>query len=334
MNTACRMADNNRKDGGSMKNVICNAFAFKEDYLTSMQMGGKTDQKLLDIYMKNIFVSLKSARIQNPQDDVMLVTNADLPEQYQMLFKEHEIQVRIIPYDIFVMPKQFCWSLAFFKLCALHYLTGQTAYEHILLMDADTITMKSYEELWKEADYGVLLYGVGHSLNHHDRQLIMEDYHRLYPEGKSNIVHYGGEFICGRRTELQEFVKICLRVYNTMRDSGYNVSERTGDETVWSIAAAQFGSIVNAAPYIYRFWTEEFYLVSTVTVSNPVAIWHIPSEKKTGFVRMFYYYEKHGAFPDAERAAQMLGIVRAKRPFNRYTLANKIQGKLAAFRKQ
>lgn len=317
-----------------MKNVICNAFAFKEDYKTSMQMGGRTDERLLDVYMKNIFVSLKSARLQNPQDDVMLVCNADIPEEYQVLFEKHDIKIRVISYDSFVMPKRFDWSLAFFKLCALQYLAEQTGYDHILLLDADTITMHSFEELWQEADYGILLYGVGHSFRHHDRTLIRSDYQSLYPEGQADIVHYGGEFVCGAREYVQRFVKTCAEVYNTMHDSGFAVSERTGDETILSIAAAETGCVIDASPYIFRFWTEEFYLVSTVTVSNPVAVWHIPNEKKTGFLRMFDYFEKHGAFPPVAKAARMFGMVPARRPFNRYTLGNKIRGKIAALRKE
>lgn len=312
-----------------MKNVICNAFAFKEDYKTSMQMGGKTDGQLLDVYMKNIFVSLKSAKLHNPQDDVMLIANADVPKKYQMLFYEHGIKLQVIPYESFVMPKTFDWSLAFFKLCALEYLAERTDYEHILLIDADTITMHSYEELWEETDYGLLLYGVGHSMRHHDRTLIKADYRSLYPDGQDNIVHYGGEFICGSSEYMKRFVKTCRQVYNTMRESGFAVSERTGDETILSIAAAQSDFIIDASPYVYRFWTEEFYLISTVTVSNPVAIWHIPNEKKTGFVRTFEYFDKHGAFPKPEKAARMFGITAAKRPFNRYTMENKIRGKLA-----
>lgn len=310
------------------RNVICNAFAFQEDYGTSMQMGGKADKALLEVYMKNIFVSLRSAKLQNPQDDVLLLTNAAVPDKYQKLFYENEIKIQVIPFEDFVMPKEFNWALAFFKLCALQHMAEQSEYEKVLLLDADTITMHSYDELWQEAEQGILLYGVGHTINHHDRLLIRSDYQTLYPDGQENIVHYGGELVGGTRRELQQFVKICGQVYNTIRESGFAVSKKTGDETILSIAAAKADRVVDAAPYLFRFWTEEFYLVSTVTVSNPVAIWHIPSEKRTGFIRMFRYYRRHRTFPEVKQAAKVFGIVQAKRPFNRYTLQNKVFRKL------
>ncbi len=311
-----------------MKNVICNAFAFREDYKTSMQMGGRADEKLLDIYMKNIFVSLQSASLHNPEDEVMLLCNAEPPLAYQKLFAEHGIRVQVIAFDHFVMPKRFDWALAFFKLCALQYLAEKEEYDRILLLDADTITMHPYTELWEEADYGLLLYGVGHAFHHHDRELIRNDYRALYPEGKENIVHYGGELVCGRATDIRTFVKNCTEVYNTMQNHDFALSERTGDETILSIAAARMEKVIDAAPYLFRFWTEEFYLISTVTVANPVAIWHIPNEKKTGFISMFEAFTRNGAFPSPEKAAKIFGIVRAKRPRNGYTLAGKIRRKL------
>ena len=102
-----------------MANLIINAFAFKENYKTSMQLGGNMDEKKLALYMENIFVSLKSAAIHNPDDTVMLVVNKEVPEPYRSLFKEENIRVKTIEFDNFVMPETFVWSLAFFKLCAL-----------------------------------------------------------------------------------------------------------------------------------------------------------------------------------------------------------------------
>lgn len=315
-----------------MKNVICNAFAFKEAYQTSMQLGGRVDESMLAIYMKNIFVSLKSAKLNNPSDDVLLLTNCALPPEYERLFARHQIQVRVIAFDSFVMPREFVWSLAYFKLCALKYVAERTEYDRCLLIDADTVTVRSLEELWEESDSGLLLFPVGHSFRHKDRQLLTDAYKRLYPGENLNIVHYGGEFVCAGRECLGRFVKLCEEVYNTVRDSGFAVSEYAGDELVLSVAAARMPGVIGAGAYVYRYWTEEFYLVSTNTVSNPVAVWHVPAEKRDGFVYLYRYYEKHGAFPCADKIAAVMGIVKAKRPFNYYTLRRKLCGRLRSLK--
>lgn len=317
-----------------MKNVICNAFAFKEGWQTSLQLGGKADNRMLQVYMKNIFVSLKSAKLQNPQDDVLLVTNCEVPGAYGALFEKHGIRTMVVPFDRFVMPKEFVWALAFFKLCAVSYILERTEYDRILLIDADTVTTRSYGEMWQEADYHVMLYPVGHSFRHKDREIIRLDYERLYPQHGENLVHYGGEFICGNRAELTLFVKKWEEVYNEMKRQNFPVAQNAGDETVLSIAAAWMPRVTEAGAYIARYWTEEFYLVSTNTTANPVAIWHIPNEKKTGFVTLFHYYEKHGAFPDVKKLCCIFGMRRASRPWNYYTWKNKIMGKLGQYRNQ
>lgn len=311
-----------------MKNVICNAFAFREGYQTSIQLGGKADDKMLTVYMKNIFVSLKSAKLHNPQDDVLLVTNCEIPKEYGDLFEQHGIRKMVVPFDRFVMPEKFVWALAYFKLCAMSYVLERTDYDRYLLLDADTVTTHSYEEMWQEADYNLMLYPVGHSFFHKDREIIRRDYERLYAQNTLNLVHYGGEYICAGREELSLFVKLWEAVYNDMKKLGFPVAENAGDETVLSIAAAQMPRVTDAGAYIARYWTEDFYLVSTNTTANPVAVWHIPNEKRTGFVTLFHYYEKHGAFPQTEKLRRIFGMRRDSRPWNYYTVMNKVKRKL------
>lgn len=315
-----------------MKNLIINAFAFKENSRTSMQLEGKMNEKKLALYMENIFVSLKSAALHNPKDDVMLVVNAKIPAPYEALFAKEKIRVKQIEFDRFIMPESFVWSLAFFKLCALSYVAEEETYDNILLLDADTITQDCLEQMWEESGNGVLLYPLGHTYRHHDRERIRTDYESLYGE-KISPVHYGGEFICGNRKALLLFMEECAKVYRKMKEKNFAVDSHTGDETVISIAAMKLDkitdvTIVPATPYIFRYWTNEFYLISTNTIYNPVGIWHLPDEKKHAMRRFFSFYSKHGAFPEKKKCAAIAGIRLAKRPFNRYTLQYKIEGKL------
>lgn len=311
-----------------MNHLIMNAFAFKENFQTSMNLEGKGSE-MIDVYMKNIFVSLCSAKEQNPEDTVMLVTNAAVPEQYEKQYAAHGIEIQIIPFQYFVMPKEFPWALAFFKLCALKTMVEKGEYDNILLLDADTYTVHPYENLWQEAAHGLLLYPVGHDYTHRDRETIRKDFVKFFPKDTRNIVHYGGEFICGNKKDLQTFIKHWEMVYDRMKEVSFQMEKNAGDETILSIAAAFMPEkVIAATPYMYRFWTGDFYLVSTVTVSNPVNIWHIPNEKETGFVRLYHYYWKKGGFPPVEKAAAIFGIVKAKRPWNFSTIQNKVWGKL------
>lgn len=335
-----------------MANLIFNAFAFKEDFQSSMQLTGNMDEEKLTIYMENIFVSLKSAALHNPQDDVMLVVNGNVPERFREQFERENIKIKEIPFDRFVMPKSFVWALAFFKLCALSYVVETENYENYLLLDTDTLTVEAYDEMWQECKTGVILYPLGHSYHHHDRERIRTDYERLYEE-PLNLVHYGGEYVCGSRRALGRFTDECAAVYARMKEKEFQIDDHTGDETILSIAAARLQAeesaegvrrggigeetrveIIAAVPYVYRYWTNAFYLVSTNTIYNPVCIWHLPDEKEHAMRYFYRYYKKNGRFPEKKRCMRIAGLKLAKRPFNRYTLLYKTEGKLRKLRKR
>ena len=307
-------------------NVIATGFAFSfaydEKYGTSAQLSGGTDIGRLEIYMKNMIVSLISIKKQNPDDEVMLIVNTQIPEvfeKYAGMLKENGVVIRTLEYDCFRFPEDFPWSLAAFKLCVLKYLS-ESEYERAMIIDCDTYTVHPYDELWKEADHGLMLYNLGHSYEHEERQIMRKTYARLYPEGSDHIVHYGGEFICGIRDDLKAYAECCQKVFLRMEECGFDVDRlRTNDETVMAFAAAEYkktGAVVEGGAYIYRYWTEKkFYLVSTNAFYNPVCIWHLPSEKNRGFLIMYNEFIKKKAFPDIDRAAKIFGIVKAKRPY-------------------
>lgn len=326
-------------------NLIFSAFAFKDGFLTSLQTEKKADETTKEMYLKNILVALTSAKNKNPKDHVMLITNCPLPKKWSLCFEENQILVKEVSFDNFLIPREFPWSLAFYKLCALKKVVEESmdqkgiVYEHILMMDGDTYTVKSYHELFQEAEYGILMFPVGHSFDHSDREAIRKDFFRFYAKeaAGTNLVHYGGEFVAGRVEHLQLLLLKCQEIYDKMKESGFKMENQAGDETIWSIAAALMKPehcIIESGAYIYRFWTGNFYLVSTVTVSNPVCIWHIPNEKETGFLRMYEYYSRKHTYPEVKQAAAMFGIMKAKRPFNRYTLSNKIMGKLSKWKRK
>lgn len=298
-----------------MRKLIFNAFAFKEEFKNSPQLGGKVSSKTIDTYMKNIYVSLKSAKVYNPQDDVALITNSKIPKQYADLFAKNNIQLFVIPFEDFVMPAKFVWALAFFKLCALKYVVENLDYEKYLLIDADTVTVAAYNELWQECEYGLMLYNVGHSIGHRERQFIIRDYEKLYPLENKNIIHYGGEFVAGTRENLKIFMQRAEGVYNKICENDYNVADNIGDETITSIVASHMENIVPAHPYICRYWTGRFYLVSTNHKYNPVVIWHIPNEKENGFLKIFDYLLKKNKLPSNEKMARILGLPNTKRIF-------------------
>ncbi len=315
-------------------NLITCAFAFKEGFGTSLQLNQSAGKETTEMYLKNLVVALASAKKNNPNDDVFLSVNVDIGDEWTKRFEAAGVFVRKMDFNTFVVPKEFPWSLAFFKVCILNTWVREGRYDNYLLLDADTYTTGSFDDLWKEASFGMVLFPLGHTFSHRDRDVIRIDFEKLYTEEakKLPITHYGGEFVCGNREMITLFMDKVLEIFDRISQNGFSVEEKIGDEDLWSIAAALLYRempVIAADPYVFRFWTTDvFYLVSTCTVSNPVAIWHLPQEKQTGLIRLYNYYCKKKAFPSVEESAKMLGIVKAKRPFNKYTFANKVNGKI------
>lgn len=305
-----------------VKNLIFNVFAFKEKYTTSTQI--EDQARICDIYLKNSFVSLMSAKKHNPEDDFCLIVNYDIPEYFSKLFSCNSINIIKLEYSEFVFPVNFQWSLAFFKLCALNYAVNNLDYDKYLLLDTDTFTVNNYIDIWKEAEDNILLLNIGHRYSHPHRKEIMNSYRNVYGEEKK-IIHYGGEFIVGNRGLLKNLVNNCMIVYKDIVAAKFNIDRYSGDEMIISIAATKMREAINdACPYIYRYWTNEFYLVSTNYKNNAVDIWHVPSAKQTIFILLFEYYMKNNRFPSNDKCAKMFGFAKAKRKINFYYIKSRV----------
>ncbi len=296
-----------------MKNIIMCAFAFPKGHGQSMQLSQSTDNEKINIYLENAYVALVSAKEKNPDCRVCLVTDEPLTGDWKERFAKQEIENPCVAFEHFLMPDDFVWSRAFYKLCALKGICEKEEFSNIVLLDTDTITLSSYSELWKECGQGIVLYEVGHSFSHPDRETIVKDVKRYYPGEQYSPVHYGGEFVAGNKQAVAGFISACEEVYGRMKSAGFDGEKRAGDETILSIAAGHTHNVFPANPYIYRFWTGEFYLTSTVYEANPVCIWHLPAEKELGMRYFYRYYQKHGCFPEKKKCAGIVGLPAAKR---------------------
>lgn len=295
-----------------MNNLIMCAFAFPEGHGQSTQIENVSDAKKIDIYIENAYVALVSAKLHNPNDTVVFVTDRALEAHIQKMFQDAGIENVIVPFDCFLMPDDFMWSRAFYKLCVLYHIAKEKEFNNLLLLDTDTYSVQNYEELWMECGQGVLLYEVGHTFYHRDREVIYKDYKWLYGPNHKPI-HYGGEFVAGNRDALCTFMEECIRVYTDMKEAQFQGEKNAGDETILSIAACKTSNVIPANPYLFRFWTGDFYLVSTLHEANPVCIWHLPAEKDMGMRYMYRYYQRKKCFPEKKKAAKIMGLPEARR---------------------
>ena len=160
-------------------------------------------------------------------------------------------------FDEFNLPKEFTWSLAFFKLKAIKYVVENLNYDNYLMLDTDTFTVNSLNDLWLECTHGVVLYDLDHKISHPHR---MEIYNNLSKYGSdfNPINHYGGEFIAGNKEVLLRFTTSLYNEYIKMKNC-IELDKTLGDEFLISIVADEFkNELIRANRYIYRYWTGDF----------------------------------------------------------------------------
>ncbi len=286
-----------------MKKVIFNSLYYQNNQIKApnMKYGG------VESYIKNSFVSLVSAKRTNPDADVAFVSNNDLPEPYAGYFLAEGIKVFKVPFSDYTMPENFKWGYAFYKLNALKFMTSETNYDIFLELDTDTMVTGSLDTLWEECGYhNPVLFPLGAALDASVRQQIIQDYRRIF-NADGSLIHYGGEFICSDKTGLGLLLKEIDVVYDQIKKDGFAIHIESGDEAIISMAAYRLTQVGSAAPYIRRYWTR-FAYYSVDTNWNDVAVWHLPSEKHFGLLRVFQYYMSHHAMPNKKRCARWFNM--------------------------
>lgn len=266
-----------------MKKVIINALC-KSDTRTPNMVRVPQDE-YFNVYLKNSFVSLVSAKRNNSDSDVALIVNFEISKEWHERFKKNNIKIFKTEFKNFLVNKSTKWKGAYFKLEAINYILETQKYEKILLVDTDTIFMKSSNEIFEEAEKYILLYDVHYPL-YYPNMIKSNQNYRLITDKKSNYIHYGGELICGNKKNLIDFIALCKVVVNKINELEEYI-EDFGDEQIISVAADFYkGKIKTANAYIGRCWNTIKYRNIPSGYKN-LSILHVPSEKEKGLIKLY-----------------------------------------------
>lgn len=302
-----------------MANLIFTAYAYDPDMSSSANM--LQSQQSMELYLKNAFVCLATAKHWNPEDRVMLATNITPPKAFVDLFEAHHIEVCVIPFSKYKVPSSNVpWGLAFYKLNALDYLSKQTDCEKFAMIDTDTVTVRSYHEMWHDAENYLLLHQVIHSFENSNERIMQNELKQILNLNNEPI-HWGGELICGTVERVRDMMTRAEAVFSTMKDSGKWTTR--GDEFILTAVGTEC-RIKAAQAYIDRCWTSDgYYLCTTAVYSTPLAILHVPDEKRRGMLLLFHAVSK-GDFPERKKICSMLRPPNSVSPFTRWKLLDLI----------
>lgn len=286
-----------------MKNLFFVPFAFDKNKKTGVNV---TDNAL-GMYLKNLCVSLISAKKSNPDIDVALVTNINIPAEQERLLYENDVHIYCEPFDSFVFADNYPWCLAFYKLCALEKMVANYDYDNYVYTDADVFVQNALDNVFLELKHNILLYDINNGLSFREYKIITDEFKRFGID--SYITHYGGEFFGASRENAILFVDHCKAVYHEMQEKNFVTT--SGDEFITSIVAYRMKNCIkNAGAYIFRFWTGDFYLVSTCYKYNEIAILHMPGEKKRGMLKLYVILAKKHSFPSKEKVHRICHLTR------------------------
>lgn len=301
---------------------------------TVPQMQQKSVQNVdsaMNVYLENALVSLASAKQTTPDAVCILNCNFEIPERYQKAAEAAGVEIHQVPYGKYKSNEDFPWAITQYKFDSMEHAIDLMQEEDCLLMlDTDTVCVQNLDEIFEEAKTGLILYATHHGYEQKIRQQMLQNYQKMYGTERTNLVHYGGEFLAGSKAVLSELLDDCSKVITKARET--QGLHPWADEEAFSIAVAEFWNkkIYPANAYIYRFWTNEFYLVTTNYYYDPLRIWHLPAEKNYGMMLLYEYFEKNHRFPSMKQMAKMVGMPGTKyKKWNLYRLKMRIRNKLS-----
>lgn len=255
-----------------------------------------SDQKSKkEIYLKNAACTLVSAKHYNPNVDVALITNTDLPRKFQAVFSKNDIKVFNEPYDDFLF-EDCPWTLAFYRFNALtHILKKYSQYERIIMLECDMYVQSDLKNVFIECEQNILLHDLEHSLDNGSYKGFLDEVEKFIGS-KTFMVQYEGGFLAINRAMAIHFDAECHKIYEKMRQTSF--VSKYGDMFILSLAAyALKDKVKNAAAYVHIFWTGWFRHVSTCYEKDPVCVLHVPDEKERGMIKVFDRYILKNKFP-------------------------------------
>lgn len=274
-------------------NIIFVPYAELTGAVSGANISNKVDRQ--SVYLQNCCVSLISAK-KNNNCDVALVTNIEVPDPYKTLLIDNGVLIMTYDFDRFLFDQNYRWKLAFYKLCALSHIVGETQYDNYAYLDTDVFIQGTFDNVWSECKHNILLYDINDGLQVENYRIFLDEVNKFGCEN-AFITHYGGEFFAANRENALIFIDKCAGIYNEMVAKCFETTK--GDEFITSIAAASLRNVIkNAGAYIYRFWTGSgFRYVSTRYMYNPVVVLHVPDEKNRGLLKIYRKYISQNKMP-------------------------------------
>lgn len=278
-------------------------------HVSTMESGlnvkNKKSSQQKEMYLKNCCVALVSTKKSNPEADVALVTNIEVPRTYLEILEKAGVGVIRVNFDKFNFGDKYTWGLAFYKLCAQYYISHNTDYDAVACLDSDIYVQGNFAPVWERAKSSVVLYRLGTGTAQTTTTKIYAEAAEFKGVNEA-FTHFGGEFLAASAAELRSMTEKEEVIFNQMQERRFRVS--TGDEFISSLVAnTMMERIAPANEFVFRFWTGTYRSISESYQTTLLCL-HVPAEKGAGMIALFDRYISKGRIPPREKVWKMLHI--------------------------
>ena len=260
-----------------------------------------SEQSKLNMYYRCMVVCYASLRRIYAEATLSLFTNRELPEPFYG-------QLKLLGVNTVYCTSRYVDDTAFkngfpgclYTLDVIEYLSKQQCdFSKLILLDSDCVVRNRLDGMLDaleseedasyayEPGYPVNMVANGQSratltlaLSYFSGQMVMNP-----------IPLYGGEFYALNTKTLPGLAAHIDSFWTWMKTEGIKTfGDDLTEEHVMSVALAQYGGKVHdASGLVKRIWTASVF--STVDDSeSAIPVWHLPSEKKKGFVKLYQYW--------------------------------------------
>ncbi len=272
--------------------------------------GSSADVSVQLIYWRCVAVFMYTARKFNPELRLVFFSNiTEYPTidnvNYKLLFEKLNIEFYTTPFG-FQTPVGYygSWSNQFYEFSILKFICEHPAFSNedaFTLLDSDCLITKDLNTLFSTIikneciTYLIDWYSASYKINGLSRIDMKPIFERLQNFKMDAIpVYHAGEFLGATIASIKKLMNIFYPTFQSLLNYYSNNQPRLHEEAhVLSYLYHRCGYEGGQAnSYIKRLWTDPSSYRNVKSGDENYMIWHLPSEKRFGFEKMFYFLKK------------------------------------------
>jgi hypothetical protein len=254
-----------------------------------------------DVYWRCIVCFFASSRRQNPDArHVLFTTVTRLPvlDGFDLagLFAELNVEVVVLPITHRLGAERVkTWNNVFYVLDVIAYLHRTGGFDRAVVMDSDCLWVRPADGLMADIGrHGVLSmsipYAYDEKLNGASRRDMVPAARLLADRDFDFVPNFsGGELFAATRDRLADIHRVAADLWDRLIAAPPGEVLVFTEEHLLSLAYAILNMPTGTGdPHIRRMWTAlRLNNVTAEDIDSGRCVWHLPMEKKTGFVDLY-----------------------------------------------